>query len=243
MNQDKNSMLFWYPKIAKLADQVPQPKTQILEVDSNLCWSCLDGKPDFQKRYGEKIEEIVNNFGYPFFLRTDYCSGKWDWEESCFVPSLKKLLLHIFRVIEATALADKETNALVFREYIPMESKFRAFWGKLPISVERRYFIDCGKVLCHHPYWPEDAITQVEWTLEEKIKKTWKNLLVEMNQETKEEILTLTKYCELVGKEMGGFWSVDFAKSEKGIWYLIDMALGKNSWHPACSKRKKVEIL
>lgn len=94
--------------------------------------------------------------------------------------------------------------------------------------------------MCHHPYWSEDAISQVEWTLEEETKKTWKDLLVEMNQETKEEILTLTKYSELVGKEIEGFWSVDFAKAKKGIWYLIDMALGKNSWHPPCLIRKKI---
>ena len=36
-----------------------------------------------------------------------------------------------------------------------------------------------------------------------------------------------------------GYWSCDFLKSERGNWYLTDMAIGERSYHEEHTKIKK----
>lgn len=66
----------------------------------------------------------------------------------------------------------------------------------------------------------------------------WKDLLVELNRETEEEISLLTNYAEQLGRYLSGYWSIDFAKGQDGTWYFIDAALGNQSWHPAHQKEE-----
>jgi hypothetical protein len=40
----------------------------------------------------------------------------------------------------------------------------------------------------------------------------------------------MKKYAESIGKEIGGYWSVDFLIDANGDPYLIDMALGNMSY-------------
>jgi hypothetical protein len=54
-----------------------------------------------------------------------------------------------------------------------------------------------------------------------------------MDKPTVMERLVLGTHARKVSAELPGAWSVDFALGENGIWYLIDMALAKDSWHPA----------
>jgi hypothetical protein len=95
----------------------------------------------------------------------------------------------------------------------------------MPVNPERRYFINDGKVLCHHPYWIQAAITKPSI-------ENWQEVLAEINTETTEEVQLLSGYAELIAKELPGFWSIDFCKAKNGQWYLIDMATGEHSWHP-----------
>lgn len=44
----------------------------------------------------------------------------------------------------------------------------------------------------------------------------------------------------IVADNFDGYWSVDFAQDVNGDWYLIDMALGNESWHPECEKREEL---
>jgi hypothetical protein len=117
----------------------------------------------------------------------------------------------------------------MLRKYIPMQSSYKAFRG-MPVNPERRYFVQDGKVVCHHAYWIEDAITAYGDT---KLPKNWKELSAAMNKETDCEIAQLTTYAEAVSAAVEGHWSVDFCKGADGLWYLIDMAQAKSSWHPA----------
>jgi len=137
----------------------------------------------------------------------------------------------LWEIVEFNICADVfgglDFTSFVFREYIEMESGFKAFLGELPINKERRYFIKNGKVLCHHPYWIEDSISRPSI-------KNWKTVLEKLNEETEDEIELLTSYAEKVAKVLDGYWSIDFCLSKEGVWYLIDCALGKDSWHPKC---------
>ncbi len=230
-------MLYWWPLVS-LTD-VPRPKTIIVWTGIHPLMDMLDGKelPDYLKDF---IILGTEKLGYPLFLRTDLASGKHGWKNTCYVQSGEMLFRNICGVVEENDMAGilgLNYQAIVMREFIPLENNFTAFWGQMPVAKERRYFIKDGKVECHHPYWQEEAIAVLDGSEEELIKvynlpNNWRSLLEDLNHETEEEIALLTGYAEQLGRYLSGYWSVDFAKGQDGIWYFIDAALGEQSWHP-----------
>lgn len=225
-----NSMFYWYPKIRDLP--IPQPKTEMLKIPkaSELFRSVCDGDWSYFEPFKEKVIATADKIGYPLFVRTDQASGKHGWDETCFVEKAEDLLSHIGGVIEFNELAGifgLPYTGFAFREYIPMDSGFTAFNGNLPINPERRYFVKDGEVICHHAYWIEEVIRSPSIP-------NWKAVLKRMNRQTAEEVNRLGRYARLVSEQIVGAWSVDFCKAKDGEWYLIDMALAEDSWHPKC---------
>ena len=225
---DRCSLLYWWPRIKDLG--IPVPRTEVVEIPSDVLLKA-PFEPELLEPYMDRVYEAARRIGYPLFLRSDQLSGKHDWAETCYVPSEDVLFSHIIRVLEWHHLAQVipiPARALVFREFLELDWAFRAFKG-LPVARERRYFIKDGEVLCHHPYWPEEAIRECEWSVD---KPNWRELLAELNRETPEEVELLTGYSLRVAEVMDGFWSIDYARARDGTWYLIDMAVGEISWHP-----------
>jgi hypothetical protein len=216
-------MLYWWPKIKDLG--IPVPRTEIVEF----------GSQDFTS--SDRLEERVNLIGLPVFIRTDLCSGKHDWNQSCFVDRMNVLIQRFAKVDENNVrwrMLGIEPKALVIREFLDLESSFRAFIGNMPITKERRYFVKDGKVICHHPYWPVTAFNNHPARMVDDIN--WKQKLEILNQEDDSESI-LVNYAEKVSWAVDGYWSIDFAKGRNGKWYLIDMALGENSYHWAGCKK------
>lgn len=228
----QSSMLYWWPKVKEV--KVPKPKTYIIklkgdEISKTLNWIRRGKLPS---KYRNQLKKYGAKLGYPLFLRTDEFSNKWDFENSCYVASIDQLEEHALALIEASLFHDLVVRAFILREYIELDWKFKAFWGKLPIAPERRYIIRDGMVVEHFPYWPEDAIRKPD-------RKDWLKLLREMNKETKEEVRLLTEYAEEIGRYVKGNWSVDFVKTKNGKWYFIDMAREEVSWKPSMKPRER----
>jgi hypothetical protein len=230
---DKNSMLYWWPKVKDLG--IPMPKTVMVNVDSGGIEKVLENDFSEYHVHEEEIQNAVQEVGLPLFLRTDLTSGKHDWEQTCYYESGGGLLMHVYYLMDYCERADfigLSTRALVFREYIPMESSFTAFSGQMPVNSERRYFVRDGETICHHPYWIAEAVEQ--GAPEGSLPENWRELLELVNTETPEEIELLTGYAETIGKVLKGYWSVDFCKAKDGRWVFIDAAEGLASWHPDC---------
>jgi len=230
--QNKNSLLYWYKKIKNL--DIPQPETRIILLNFNdidRFWDTIAGNYTSMNPLSnsllEKIYYIANELGYPLFFRTDMSSYKHNWENATLIQNKEHIRGCITQTIEfhmCYGLLGLPFNALVFRKYIPLQSTFTAFRGKLPIAKERRYFINKGQIQCHHPYWSIESIDFPNI-------KDWREKLIELNKETEKEIKHLSDYALKVAKIFDGNWSIDFALSKEGIWYLIDMALGGDSYH------------
>lgn len=227
---DQSSLLVWYPKIKDSGIRTPRTETLIIEdLDS---WKYAEG--GHLQKHEKAIKAAAGKIGYPLFLRTDCASDKHDFENASFVKDEGELMSHVFTVLEFNYTADLlglPCKALIFREFIELDWEFKAFWGNLPIARERRYFVKDGRVQCHHPYWPEEAIEQGGV---KNLPENWRQLLKKLNTETEDEVKLLTDYSTRVAQAIGGYWSVDFAKSKNGEWVLIDMAVGDESWHPDC---------
>lgn len=157
MTTDKNSMLYWYPLVKDI--DVPQPKTVIVEMSLQS-----DSITAPINKHLSQIRNAVDAVGgYPVFMRTDLMSGKFNWSKTCYCTGEPELVANIQRLVEFSENCDmigRPVSALVFREFIEIESAFRAFHG-LPISKERRYFVRDGKVECSHPYWCCSSDTEI----------------------------------------------------------------------------------
>lgn len=229
--EEESSMLYWYPKII---GRLRTPKTVLLPIptkDHHRMREILDGKP-FPKRIEKKILLKGEEIGYPLFLRSDQGSGKHEWRDTCYVPNEESLISHVISLLEwheCAGIMGLWWDALVFREIIPLESRFTAFHG-MPVSRERRVFVRDGVIECIHPYWPEDAIYEDR---ENPLPADWKAQLHYLNDMCGEEIGQLSFMGKIFGEQLPGYWSVDFACDIHGAWWMIDAARGELSWHPS----------
>lgn len=224
---NQTSMLNWYPKIKDLP--IPQPRTLFVMLNEKELESLYNEA--VPESVTEKVKCVCDTMFYPCFLRTDLASGKHGWKKTCFIDGKSELWEHIYEVVSFNLCADLlglDFKALVVREFIPMDTHFTAFYGDMPVNPERRYFIKDGKVVCHHPYWIEEAIEESK----EPSIPNWREVAKQLNTETEEEIQLLTKYALMVAEKLPSSWSVDFCKAKDGRWILIDMALAERSWHP-----------
>jgi hypothetical protein len=217
----------WYPLVK---DIVPTPRTEIIktEVDLGQLWDGME--PGGYQDFVSQLKDVCKRMGLPVFLRTGCGSNKHDWTESCFIDDLSTPHLgrHIYNLVEFCGMADLPTETWVIREMLPVHRIFTAFRGNMPITCERRYFVKDGKVICHHPYWPQEAIEG------HTADTGWKELLEQSNRELRPEVIQLTAYSEKVSEAVAGYWSVDWLRTKNG-WYLTDMGVGDQSYHwPDC---------
>lgn len=229
----KNSLLYWYPKIQGL--DIPQPRTMIVPISKEEKKSVYEER--IPKSLTAKVQAVIqDNFTLPVFIRTDLASGKHQWKKSCYYDGSTELWENLWHIVSFNLCADifgLDFEAMVVREFIPMDTRFTAFWGDMPVNPERRYFIKDGKVLCRHPYWQKEAIAA---SSKEPSHTNWEQLCAEMNTEIYEDAVLLHRYSYMVALELDGYWSIDFCKAKDGKWILIDCGTGERSWHPASCK-------
>lgn len=114
---------------------------------------------------------------------------------------------------------------LIVREMIKTEARFTAF-NDMPITQEFRFFARDGVVASYQPYWPAEAFNEHA----APSIPDWKDKLEEMKVIDPDDLTTLGKVAAKVSSELGGYWSIDFLKDKDGIWWLIDMAEGDQSY-------------
>lgn len=224
---NKSSMFYWWPKIAFLP--IPKPRTILIRHEGafkgKLSYDPIDRKPE--QYFDEmliKVQEAADKMGYPIFIRSDEYSGKHGWENTCYVERRDQLGPHILQILEETAMIDLSFFGIAVREFLQLDWRFKSHSGKMPVAAERRYFVRDDRVECWHPYWPPASI-------EEPSIKNWQELLKELQTANEGEVELLTGYAKLIGKTLGGYWSVDFCRTIRNEWYLTDMAEGEKSYH------------
>jgi hypothetical protein len=243
---DPSSMRLWLPHVERLG--IPSPRTiVVVEPEPGFLNELFfvyeehhDPPPGTERFIGDVVA-AADAVGYPAFVRTDLCSAKQEWSDSCFVRSRAAVMPHTLALIEFGMNADMlglPHTAIAARQYLALDAPFLAYRG-LPIAAERRYFVRDGKVCCHHPYWEREAVAQGYPRCPE-----WEWHLARLNREDEDEIAMLSGFATAVGAALGGFWSIDFARDAAGLWWLIDMAVGGESWHPRgeCPALKVCEV-
>jgi len=225
MEEKPNSMEYWLPKLREL--DVKIPKT--IMIDAEMFPDNENG--DVLIGYNKKeLEKAVDKLGYPVFLRTDKASAKHQMDKISKVESKENLHGKVHMLADdnlSKGIYGVQFNSLAVREWLNIKHHFKAFGGNLSIGYEIRAFIKDGEIECKHFYWVKDAIEESlfkpdDW--EDKLKETKKETMGKWD-EVKDDI-------KKVADKFDGWWSVDLALTENNQWYLIDMARGKDSYHP-----------
>lgn len=230
--------MYWFPKLKNL--DIPQPRTRVVLITKEELKHVYN--ETMPRSLTQKVQNVIgDSFKLPIFLRTDQSSAKHYWVDSCYYDGSKKLWTHLIELASfnlCAGLFGLPFKYFVIREYIPMDSLFVAFHGNMPVSAEERYFVKDGKVLCRHHYWFKECI---EPGLKKALPADWESLLEKTNVRTDDEIALLDFCAEKVAAIFNGFWSIDFCRAKTGKWYLIDMALGAESYHHKGCKNIKIK--
>ncbi len=239
MDDDPTRLSYWFPLIE--AAGLPVPRTRIVRVspeDMALLYPfCLDGEgdPAAWRRLIAAIEMAAHELrGPPWFLRTDYTSGKHSWKDTCYIPDLDDLPSHVSRLIEESEMASMiglPWDAWVIREFLRTPPRFYAF-SSMPITREFRYFVRDGVIDHRQPYWPDHAIEDHFYDNPEP--PDWRETLARMSRLYPAEKDKLDRMTLAASAAVPGFWSVDWLETVGGDWYLTDMAEGEKSfrWEP-----------
>lgn len=229
MKEDKTRLSYWFPLIE--AAGLPVPKTVILPTLSESQEDGLfnlvgDGiKWDGLKPMADGIAEAAKDFGFPFFLRTDYSSAKHYWKDTCFVEKREGLEDHIHQIAEFSLMADimgLPIDRWIVREFLPTTPAFYAF-RDMPITREFRLFVRDGIIEHIQPYWPEHAIEDHEGFCED-----WRERLKFLS-ELGDDRQAITDLALQASVACPGFWSVDCLHTTRG-WFITDMAEGEKSY-------------
>lgn len=261
---DRSCLTYWFPRL--LAAGIPVPKTEI--VDAGEDWRNLLGYFDNPKQHpGEfvKAEAVMKPLAAnlrqaaarigpaPYFLRTGQGSGKHRWKDCCDLRDLDAIENHILALVEWSEMVDMmglPWRFWVVRERLPVKSiAILPGYGDMPLVREIRCFVNGGKILCHHAYWPRDSIRD---GLSKKLSHGWDEDNVDGGRELEADDLYLASQMD-VDAEYGalhnarrvakvfaddGYWSVDVLETERGM-FVTDMAVGERSFHwPECYAKK-----
>jgi hypothetical protein len=251
---DKTCLSYWFPKLIEAA--IPVPRTEIVPTELELM-RILDD-PDqhpLPKGFSQEYTTFLNRLkaaaeavGFPCFLRTGETSNKHRWKHTCFIPDADQIHRSVPELIEFSAMADMmglATNVWAVREYLPVEPiAVLPRYGDMPLVPEARCFIEGGKVLCAHSYWPCDAIrdglarvNMTDFDDTEMVNNAEADRLFDLcvNALNWNHIIDLAAKVAEAFKD-DGYFSVDMIPA-RDKWWVIDMAEGEKSFHyEGCQK-------
>lgn len=260
MDIERNCLTTWFPVLAKAG--LPVPKTAIVDAGDN--WHKMlgvaDGPKQFPKEHGEAmaiVERVAEGIrgqasfvgGYPLFLRTGHFSGKHNWNETCFVPDAESVTSHVCELVVMSEIygsfGELPWRYWAVREMLPTDAiATLPAYGGFPLVREVRAFVEGGKILCRHPYWPGDSVREgfgIRGNRESRypIPNHLEQIVamadtLPMAPHDVAEIDDLLTRAAKAFVELGGVWSVDVLKTKRG-WFLTDAAVAQRSFHyPGC---------
>lgn len=221
----------WWPRLEPL--DVKTPETVAVEIEEHEIEDASEAEGGFTVSLPEPedaIDAIHEVGGPPAFFRTDHASAKHEMAEASHVPSddPKVVSEHAWNVIgrnEIAGMMGLPYETFYVREWLDLCHQYEAFLGT-PIAAEIRGFLLDGDVYDVGFYWSEDAIHSAE-------ADDWREVHEQTRERAMEDQSLVEDLLYVVAQEFdAGYWSCDFALTDGGDWYCIDMARGEVSWHP-----------
>lgn len=186
LEQNKNAMGYWLPKIASEVDKegfFKIPKTTIIKVPMTLLQLTRIGYEEINRTTLDIVNEycmrVFNlDVNSKYFIKTGTYSSKFDFRNARVegqdeVKSLGEYLLFIHSQALSMAHFDisgmhrpiiygvSTTNEWVVRDFIEDQEDNLTIYHGLPLHTEYRVFVDFDEkeILGIHPYWDKEKLT------------------------------------------------------------------------------------
>lgn len=230
--QDQSSMDYWWPILSRI--DVPTPDTIRLEITDEQEFQ--DGLTLPVPNEDELREAIHAVDGPPAFLRSDVTSSKHGMKGGSMVESDENPISNVAGIVEEhhLSMGMPMPSSFYVREWLDLWHLFKTFRDSAtPIAAEVRVFLLDGEWHDSAFYWPEDAIWGHSAT-----EEGWPALHEQTKERAGEDLGVIRDHAERVATVFtDDYWSVDFALTDDGDWYAIDMARGEMSFHPPGATR------
>lgn len=219
-----NDISFWYPILDRIGMRTPDTK---LFFADRAIGKIVDGEEVSEfKHLVAEIGKARESFGSEAFLRTGQTSNKHDWSDTCHLTAKSDVGEHVASLINFSMMVDLPYTTFAVRRMIPTAALTVAF-RNMPIAREVRMFVEGGRVVCAHPYWPTEAFEH------ESDETVTSDQLAQL--QAMPDITELNMMAEYTSRHFEGAWSVDFLEDIDGTWWLTDMAVASTSYHwPGC---------
>lgn len=220
----QTSLAWWFPRVQ--ATGVRVPRTRLLKAGGWLT-DLLEGLTPQINTFVRDLELAVTEIGGPpAFIRTGYGSGKHEWKHTCHYTGERPLMHHVAALVEWSLVVDPIGLPLddwAVREFLPVKPEITlARYSGMPLNRERRWFIQDGRPVWFHPYWPEDICDDGDEQMLAALRR--------LNAVDMDEARELHELSARVAGALPGAWSVDWLHVPEVGWYMIDAAPAAISW-------------
>lgn len=223
-HDDRNSMLYWYPKIKDLG--IPMPETEFFllseeEIDSPMetDWTPMSILSILQDIPTTEIQERVQSLPtQTAHIRGDYKASRLmggEGREITMEP--QRIDYEVLELLDSLMMTRFPTRAIAVREWLDLKTYGESYMSS--ICSEVRFIVDEGEVLGGFVDVYEDDFDRSfsEQDTQEILNDIESSLEADREQ--------LVEWAEGAGKALGDSWSVDFIQDVEDNWYLTDMAL------------------
>lgn len=241
MNKElnKNNFSYWYPKIKDCAlFKVPKSKIFYVPEKVQKSFYCNDSGLPYEV-WNKSVDEWIEQEVLPFvkekgfvFNKNAVFSDKFDFN-NC-ISNINDIKGHILNInYNSLVVGAGGLDELVLREVIGYEHEITpCIYNGLPLRSEFRCFydFDTKELLYTVNYWDYDyCVKSMSYNATDRIIFDHEKARLETNfnkhkSEVEDMIKKSMKDIELQDK-----WSIDILMDEIGDFWLIDMALAKNS--------------
>lgn len=237
-----NNMSNWLPKVAGCGISIPQ--TIILPLSFNQFFWILNEGFRIEGTEGlsnSLIETIKDKFdtSRPIFLKTGTFSDKFNFSH-CKLTDPVKVGEHFIEIaFSSMLLGAGYPTEIVFREFIESKEEKPTIYNGLPLNCEFRAFYDFDnkEVLDVFNYWDTETMIQsLKGSIHsQKEIEEYQNFvsyaptLEKEFEQHKDEVRDLINE-KMTAVNLQGIWSIDLMLVD-GTYYLIDMAVGKQSYY------------
>ena len=234
-----DNMPFWLPRLAPC---FPTPKTVFFPIDfDTFVWITSDDyKPNDIERLGEQlVKAIEQGFGssvkLPLFLKGYTYSNKFVFSD-CVIDSLDpykigKKALNI--AYAAMCVGCAYQTGFAIREFIDPDCSLPKIYCGMPLHTEFRSFYDFDKrkVLAVYPYWEKKTMLTGLYGFDKDVFAKYADILEGKFAGSVIEVTQLAERQLRLVEGLHGIWSIDFMKDVSGKVWLIDAAIGCQSYY------------
>ena len=257
-SRDERLNLFshWFPKVENCGIAVP--KSVVIQVPHNLHEHLYMDHPDedidavraWVKSSVDPVLEASGLKGHMLFIKNGSFSYKYDACAGCLPPPSPDIAMNIINIMYYDAMFDVGgCSELVIRERITHNSKVTpTIYNGLPFRTEFRVFydFDTREVIFCANYWDYDyCYSHLHDRTDRIVFDAMREEMQKSYESHKQEAVDLVKTSMRNVDGLTGPWSVDLMLTERGEFYLIDMALAERSayWEmrPGVDRKEKEE--